>query len=378
MDFGFSEAQESFRQTVREFVETELLPTVEERAKLDYIPKEVVKKLGAAGLIGVNLPAEYGGRQADWMSLGIVCEEIGRVDTNLTSPMFFTLGAYLALKAGTEEQRREWLPALIAGEKSSCIAVTEPGCGSDAAAIRTRAVLNGDHYVINGEKTCITRGMQADATLLFAKTDPQAGARGVTCFMLPLDLKGIDKAPIPHAGLKPAAPAALRFDEVCLPERYRIGKEGAGFYIVMGAFDVFRALLSLNILSQAHATVEETISYAKQHKSFGQPLSRSQAVTFKLAEAATLIDAAKFLSYRALWLREQGLPHSKESAMAKWYSTEVAARTIRDMVTLRGIDGYSDSPLRRRLMDAIGFEIFEGPPQIQKTIIARELVGRAG
>ncbi|MDP2952860.1 MAG: acyl-CoA dehydrogenase family protein, partial [Chloroflexota bacterium] len=282
--FGFTESQEMFRQEVRNFARRELAPGAKARAKGDTIPLDLWKKVANAGFTGINLPEEYGGQPADWVTVGILIEEVGRVEFALYHPILMGIAAGIVLKESSEEVRREWLPAVIRGDRIICLALTEPGCGSDAAALTTRAVRDGDHYAISGEKTSITQGMQADAALLFAKTDPAARARGVSCFLVPLDLPGVVRSGLPTMGFRPLKAASIILDGVRIPARYRMGEEGRGFHMVMGQFDVIRPCLGLAALGAAQASLEEAIAYAKQRTAFGQPIGKFEGVSFKIAE----------------------------------------------------------------------------------------------
>ena len=256
--------------------------------------------------------------------------------------------------------------------------LTEPDAGSDAAAIKTTAVRDGDCYVLNGEKGPISGTSNVDVAILFAKTDPQAKAKGVTCFWVPLDLPGITKGRIYHTGWKPVGIASFFLDNVRVPARYRIGEEGKGFYIfAAGGADYLRVCLSLMVIAMAETSLEETIAYTLQRSAFGQPIARFEGVSFKIAEHATLIEAARLLCYRTLYLKDQGLVHTKESAMCKWWCPEVAFNAIHDCLLLHGHLGYSEEyPLEQRLRDALGFEFADGTAQIMKIVIARELMGR--
>jgi cyclohexanecarboxyl-CoA dehydrogenase len=375
--FGFSEAQEMLRKEVREFAQKELLPGAKERAKQDRFPRELVKRIGELGLLGINLPEEFGGQTADWVSVGIAVEEIAKADFSLSMLPHQVIGCALAILQGDKEVQQEWLPPLIRGEKLIALATTEPDCGSDAAAMKTKAVRKGDHYILQGEKTSISLGMQAEVSIIFAKTDPAQRARGVTAFLVPLDLPGISRSPFRDMGCKPIGRASLILDDVSLPAKYRLGEEGQGFYTVMKQFDFIRICLGLEALGAAQVSLEEAMTFAKQRTAFGKPIAKFEGVSFKIAEHATLIEAARLLCYRALWLRDQGLPHTKESAMAKWFAPQVAVHAIHDALLIHGHVGYSEEyPLEQRLRDVIGWEIGDGTAEIMKVIISRELLGR--
>ena len=376
--FGFSEAQEMFRQAVEAFAKNELEPGAKERAKLEGIPKEIIKKVADMGLLGLNIPEKFGGQPADWISVGIAVEELSKVDFGAPHLITTTLVGYLALKEAREEVQQEWIPQMVRGEKLMAgIAATEPDCGSDAAAMKTRAIKDGDHYVLNGEKVPISFGMQADAMILFAKTDPSAGVRGITGFLVPLDLPGISLTRVPHMGATTVAAASIIMDNVRIPEKYRITEEGKAFYTLMGDFDFCRITLGLIPLGQAQTSLKEAIAYAKQRVAFGRPIVQYEAISFALAEEATAIEAARLLCYRALWLRDQGLSHTKETAMCKLFAPRVSLKAIHAALLVHGHIGYSEEfPLAQRLKDVLAWEIGDGTHEIMKTIIVREMMGK--
>jgi|YelNatPaOPRAMG01_1025707.scaffolds.fasta_scaffold22593_5 cyclohexanecarboxyl-CoA dehydrogenase len=378
VQFGFTEAQEMLRREVKDFAQRELAPGAKERAKSPVLPRDLIRRMGELGFLGISLPEKYGGQGADWVSLGIVVEELSKVDLGMGMLPMGPALAYLCLQQGAEEVKEEWLPPLIRGEKIPCFCVTEPDCGSDAAAMKTVAMKDGDYYVIKGEKSPISSAWNADAAILFAKTDPTARARGVTCFWVPLDLPGISRTLISHSGWKWNGVASLFFDEVRLHSKYRVGEEGKGFYIfAAGGADYLRVCLALVALAIAQTSLEEAMNYALQRTAFGQPIGRFEGVSFKIAEHATLIEAARLLCYRTLSLKDQGLKHTKESAMCKWWCPEVAFNAIHDCVLIHGHIGYSEEyPLEQRLRDALGFEFADGTAEIMKIIIAREIMGR--
>lgn len=376
-EFVFTEAQQMFQRQVREFSRRELAPGAKERAKQDHMPMHLVKRLGDMGLLGLTLPQEYGGTPGDWVMVGITVEEIGRADFNLSLVPHQVIGCALAVLQGSDEVKEKWLPPLIGGEKLVALCVTEPGCGSDAAAIQTQAIRTGDGYLLRGEKTSVTLGMQSEVAVVFAKTDPKAGARGVTAFLVPFDAPGLTRTPIADTGCKPMNRASAFFDDVLVPESYRLGEEGKGFYTVMGQFDFIRNCLGLEALGAAQASLDEAIEYAKTRHAFGKPIAKFEAVSFKIAEAATMIEAARLLCYRALWLMDQGLPHTKETAMCKWLAPKVAWDVIHDCLIIHGQVGYSEElPLEQRLRDIMGWEIGDGTAEIMKVVISRELMGR--
>lgn len=374
--FGFSEEQEMFRREVRNFVQKELMPGARERAKQGVLSKDIVKKVAEMGLMAFRVPERFGGQPADWVTVGIAIEELARGDF-MTSflPAQPILCNYLF--ENNEPIMKEWLPAIVKGERFTCLALTEPEVGSDAANIKTRAIKDGDSYVLSGEKLSITFGPIADATILFAKTDPNAGFRGISTFLVPLNAPGVSRSPMPMMGWRPIGQAIITLDNVRVPKGNLLGEEGKGFISVMKQFDFTRPALALQALALAQISLEDAMAYTKERRAFGQPLAKFEGLSFKIAEDYTLIEAARLLSYKALWLRDQQLPHAKESAMCKWFGPKVAVRTIHDALLMHGHVGYSEEyPLQQRLKEAIGFEIADGTAEIMKMVIVRELLGK--
>ena len=372
----FTEAQRKFRSEVQEFAARELSRGAKERAKRDHISAEVIKKLAEAGLLGLTTPSRFGGRPSDSVMLGILFEEVCKVDF---SPMLLLLSHVmipLMMEWAGEELREEWLPVLARGEKLACFGNTEPDCGSDATAIKTRAVHDQGHYLLNGEKTSVSVGMQADVIALTARTEENVGTRGITAFLVPLDLAGISRSRFVDMGCLPAGRASIFLSDVRLPERYRIGGEGEGFAKVMKGFDITRVLVVLATLGLAEASMGEALEHVKRRTMFGSPIGHFEGVSFKLAECMTWIEASKLLSYQALRLRDANLPHTKETAMAKWFASESAANVMHEILLIFGKEGYSErNPIEQRLRDAIGLQIGDGTAEIMKLIIAREILG---
>jgi len=376
--FGFNESQEMLRREVERFARQEIVPGLKERDRTERLPPELARKIGASGFLGVNVPEKYGGQPADWVSLGVVVEELGKADPLVALLPLFPTMFYLLLAEEREELRSELLPSLIKGEKIGCLSLTEPDCGSDAAAMKTRAIRDGDHYILNGEKTSVTFGMIADVAVMFAKTDPAAASgKGISCFVVPLDLRGITRSTFSDMGLRAAGRASIMMEDVRLPIRYRLGEEGKGFHIAMRQLEFVRIGVSLAPLAHAETALTEAINYAKQRIAFGRPIGKFEGVSFKIAEAATLIETGRLLCYRAFWLMDQHLPNAKEVAMCKWWCPRVAARIVHDCLLIFGHVGYCEEyPVEQRLRDVIGFEMADGTADIMKLIIVRELLGR--
>jgi cyclohexanecarboxyl-CoA dehydrogenase len=371
----FTEAQKRFRGKMQDFASKELAYGAEERAKLDCVTSEVIKKLADAGLLRVTTPVKYGGQPLDYISIGIVFEEVCKVDYSTFTVLLLHSMIPLMMGMAAEDLKEEWLPALAKGEKVVSFGNTEPDCGSDAAAITTRAVQDGDTYIINGEKTSITLGMQSDAIFLTTKTDPEAGARGVTCFFVPLDLPGISRSRFVDMGVNTSGRASIFFNDVRIAARFRIGEEGEGFTKIMTGLDFTRVMVALSTVGMAEISLAEAVEYTKKRTKFGKPISSFEGVSFKLAESATLIEASRLMCYQALKLKDEGLPYSKEAAMVKWYAVDCSIRTVHTVLKIVGCKGYSDAtPIEQRLRDVLGSRIGDGTAEIMKLIIAREIL----
>jgi cyclohexanecarboxyl-CoA dehydrogenase len=378
MDFAFTPEQEELVRTLRAFSRKELAPHSAEWDRTGRFPWDAWRRMGELGLFGLRAPAAWGGQEADLVTTGIAIEEIGRGDFSCTYGIQLAcLAGEIVGRNGSEEVKRRWLPPVIRGEAVMAIALTEPGVGSDAAHLACRAERHGDEYVITGEKSGISLGMVAQAAMVFARTGPGAGARGVTAFLVPLDLPGVTRSALHDLGSRAVGRAVLSFDHVRVPASHRLGPEGAGFYEVMRGFDFNRVLIALACLGVAQVSLEETMRYVQERRAFGRPIVQFEGVSFPLAEAATLLEAARLLSYKALWLADRGERHTKEAAMAKWWAPKLAVETIHQCLLLHGHYGYTDElPFGQRLRDVIGLEIGDGTAEIMKLIVARELMGR--
>ena len=381
--FGFSEEQEMFRMVMRDFAQKELAPGAKERAKQEgqfmMAHEELKNIVSKMNIIGLGISTEYGGQGADWLTMGIAVEEMSKADMNMGALPVLPALVAKAMDIGgvSHEVKQKYISAMCRGECLPCLALTEPDFGSDAAAIRMKAVREGDYYILNGEKTSVSGGMTADIAFLFAKTDLEAGFKGVTSFIVPLDLPGVSRSPILDMGFKSATRASIFFDNVRIPVDHRLSEEGKGFYMLMGTFDVLRVFLSLSVLGGAETSIDEAIEYVKLRTAFGKPIARFEGVSFKIAEHATWIEAAKLLCYRTLWLADQGAVHTKEAAMCKWLCPVVACNAIHDALLIHGHVAYSEElPIEQRLRDAIGFQMADGTAEIMKLIIARLLIGK--
>lgn len=376
--FSFTEEEELFRRNVQEFAQKELAPGAKERAKKGEVDLEIVKKMADIGLMSMNVPEKYGGQEVSWVTVGIAIEELAKADFTISvlpisGPGF--LGPVLT--HAPEELQQKWFPPILRGELLPCLCLTEPDCGSDAVAIKTRAVRDGDYYVINGEKTSVSWGMQAKIAVVFAKTDPAAGARGVSAFLVPTDTPGLTKSAIPDMGWPSAQRASFFFDDVQIPANHLMGAEGQGFYLAMDVIGVVRVALTLQAIGHAEGALDEAISYAKQRTAFGRPLANFQAISFKIAEQATYLEAARLLCYRTLGLKDQGQRHLKEASMSKWYGARAAVNACHEALLIHGQIGFSEEcPVEQRLRNVIGSEIGDGTAEIMKLNISREVIGK--
>lgn len=380
MDFNFTPDQEMLRRTLADFATRELAPAWAERDKDEDLPRWVVRKLGELGVLAPMVNQSEGGQELDYLSLGIAHEEVGRADINAAYVLLLSalVGAIIGGR-GDDRQRAEFLPPICSGDTVAALAVTEPSGGSDAARVRLQARRDGDSYLLNGEKTSISFGSWADTGLVMARTGtPEQGARGVSAFYVDLHSPGVSRARFRDLGTRAIGRGQLFFDAVRVPASSRIGPEGAGFVQVMQGFDFSRSLIGLMCIGAAEQSLEETVKYVTERHAFGSPLARFEGVSFPIAEAAVKLRAARLLCYEALWMRDQGKPHGWLAAGCKWWAPELAVQVIHQCLLLHGHLGFSmDFPHQQRLRDVIGLEIGDGTAQIMKTLVAREIIGKA-
>ncbi len=379
MDFEFTSDQRAFRETARRFARDRLLGSYAAREAAGTIDRALVREMGGLGLIGPELPSQFGGLDAGGITAGIVIEEIAYSDMNVGYVCLLgsLLGILLAHHA-CAEVADPIVRKIISGDTLVALGLTEPRAGSDAASLAMSARRDANAYILRGEKTSISLATQADHVVAFARTgQPGDRARGVTAFLVPLDAPGISRTAFTDVGSAAVGRGSIFFDDVRVDETRRIGQEGAGFHQVMNGFDYSRALIGLQVLAAARASLDETWTYITQREAFGNPLAKYQGVTEPLAEAETLLNAARLLCYQTLWLRDQGRPHTAEAAMCKWWAPKVAFDTAHRCLLTHGHAGFSrDLPHQQRMRDILGLMIGDGTEQIQKMIIAREKVGR--
>ena len=378
MEFGFSEEQEAIRDTARRFAADKLAPGYKAREESGVIDRALVREMGALGLIAADMPEEFGGVGLDSVSAGIIIEEIAYADLSVAYIQLLgsLIGRILADHA-PPELARKWLPKIVSGETLIALGLTEPRGGSDAANLQLIATPDDKGgYVLNGEKTSISLSDQADVSVIFARTG-DAGARGVSAFFVPLNVDGVTRTRFDDLGSAAVGRGSLFFDEVRVPGSAMLGEEGGGFIQVMGGFDYSRALIGLQCLGPARASLDETWPHIAEREAFGRPLAQYQGVSFPLAEAEARYRSVRLLCYETLWRRDTGQPHTAEAAMVKWLGPKTAVDIIHQCLLTQGHAGYSrDLPHQQRLRDVIGLEIGDGTAQIMKLIIAREKIGR--
>jgi butyryl-CoA dehydrogenase len=374
MDIQLTEEQRQVRDLCREFAEKELKPNARRWDAEHVFPREAVRQLAEMGLMGVAVPPEWGGAGMDAISYAIAMEEIsaGCAGTGVIMSVNNSLYCDPLLKYGTDAQKQELLVPFAKGERLGCFALTEPMSGSDAAEMRTVAARRGDEYVLDGSKNFITNGPQADVALVFAMTDKAKKHKGISAFLVPTDAKGFIRGKSDEkVGIRASGSCTVFFEGCAVPARNRLGEEGDGFKIAMAALDGGRIGIASQALGIARAAFDEARAYAKERKAFGQPISSFQAIQFMLADMATEIDAARLLIWRAASLKDKGVRHSAESAMAKLYASEMSERVTSKAIQIHGGYGYvKEYDVERHWRDSRITEIYEGTSEIQRLVIS--------
>jgi acyl-CoA dehydrogenase len=380
MDFRLTEEQELVRASAREFAAREITPYARDWDRAEELDRSLLPKLAEVGYLGSGWDERYSGGGLDTVSYALIVEELGKADSSVRGVVSVTVGLVgkTIARFGTEEQKRALLPRLASGEDLGCYALTEPGCGSDAAALATRAERDGDGWSLTGSKTFITLGTWASVALVFARTGGE-GPRGITCFLVPTDAKGFEARPIKgKLGLRAQDTAELSLDGVRVPDENRLGDLGDGFRVAMSALDIGRISLAAGCVGIAQGSLETAIGYARERSAFGRPIARFQLVQELIADTAAETEAARLLVWRAAALADAGNQHTLESSIAKLYASEVALRTANSAVQVLGGYGYIDEyPVGKYLRDARVATLYEGTSQIQKLIIGRALTGES-
>lgn len=378
MDFTLSEEHLMMRQMVREFAEKEVTPTAAERDEEERFDRVIFDKLAELGLTGIPWDEKYGGAGADYLSYIIAVEELSRVcaSTGVTLSAHISLASWPIFKFGTEEQKQKFLRPLAEGEMIGAFGLTEPGSGSDAAGMKTTAVKDGDHYVLNGSKIFITNGGVAGLYVVFAVTQPELKHKGITAFIVEADREGFSIGKKEKKlGIRSSPTTEIIFDNVRIPESNRLGQEGEGFKIAMMTLDGGRSGIAAQAVGIAQGALEHAIAYAKERKQFGKPIAANQGISFKLADMATKVEAARLLTYQAAWLEDQGLPYGKASSMAKLFAGDTAMEVTTEAVQIFGGYGYTrEYPVERMMRDAKITQIYEGTNEIQRVVISNYLL----
>jgi butyryl-CoA dehydrogenase len=379
MDFELSDEQKLIREAAREFAEREILPRVRENDRAGRFDRELARKLGEIGFLGAPVAEEYGGRGLDYVSYGLIAEEIGRADSSARTvvSVVTSLVAGPIERWGSEEQKRKWLPRLCSGEGLGCFGLTEPDTGSDAANLRTRARKTGSGWSISGQKMWISLGNVSDFALIFAQTDPEHKHRGLAAFIVPTGSEGFTTQEI-HGklGLRSSDTAEISLDEVEVGPEALLGEVGDGFKVAMSALENGRYSVAAGCVGICEGCVQSSVAYAKERKQFGVPLARFQLVQEMIAEMILKRDASRMLVLRAGLLKDEKKPNATETSVAKLYATEAAVECANLAIQVHGGSGYVDDyPVERYLRDARVTTLYEGTSQIQKLIIGRAATG---
>lgn len=374
MKFELTEIQSLIQSTVKEFAQMAVAPIAAEIDRAHRFPEELIPQLAELNLLGVPYPEEVGGAGADNLSYVLVIEELARVcaSTAVVVSAHTSLGTWPIYQFGTEAQKEKYLSKLASGEWLGAFALTEPGAGTDAAAGKTTAVLEGDEWVLNGSKIFITNGGYADVYVVTAMTDPSKGTKGISAFIVEKNAPGFTVGEKEHKlGIKASSTTPLYFSDCRIPKDAILGEPGQGFKIAMQTLDGGRIGIAAQALGIAQGALDAAVKYAKERVQFGKPIANQQAIQWMIADMATQIDAARFLVYRAAWNKDNGLPYSKEAAMAKLYASEAASFVANKAIQIHGGYGYTENyPVERALRDAKITEIYEGTSEVQRMVIA--------
>lgn len=378
MKFTLSEEHEMMRKMVREFAENEVAPTAAERDEEERFDRTIFEKMAELGMAGIPWPEEYGGAGFDYLSYVIAVEELSRVDASIgvTLSAHISLASWPIYKFGSEEQKQKYLRPLAEGSKIGAYCLTEPGSGSDAAAMKTTATEDGDHYVLNGNKIFITNGGEADIYVVFAQTNPELKHKGVTAFIVEKGTPGFSMGKKEKKlGIRSSPTLEVIFEDCRVPKENILGEIGQGFKIAMMTLDGGRNGIAAQALGIAQGALDHAIAYAKERKQFGRSIADFQAIQFKLADMATKVEAARLLTYQAAWLEDQGMPYGQASAMSKLFAGDTAMEVTTEAVQIFGGYGYTrEYPVERFMRDAKITQIYEGTNEIQRIVIARNLL----
>lgn len=377
MNFELSENQIMIQHMVRDFAQKELAPVAADLDREARFPAEIIAKMAALDLFALPFSEDYGGTGDGYLAYVLAVEEISRAcaSTGITFAAHCSIGTGPLYLFGTEEQKQRWVVPCARGEMLAAFGLTEPDAGSDAGGTKTTAVLDGNQWTINGSKCFITNATHAGVVIITAVTEPGQGTRGISSFIVPGDTPGFSvSAPYEKLGLKASDTAEIAMEDVSIPQDYLLGKRGEGFKQFMKVLDGGRISIGALSVGIAQACLDSALAYAKERRQFGQPISKFQAIQFKLADMATAVELARLAVYQAAWLKDQGLPFTKESAIAKLFASETAVKAALEAIQIFGGYGYTrEYPVERYLRDAKLMEIGEGTSEIQRLVIARQL-----
>ncbi|TMD59030.1 MAG: acyl-CoA dehydrogenase [Chloroflexi bacterium] len=381
MNFELTDEQKRIQTLAREFAEQEVAPVARGADEKGEFPRHLVKRMGELGFLAGPIEPQYGGSNMDYVSYALLCEELGRADSSVRG--FLTVHTSLVSLCirdwGSEEQKRHYLPRLASGDWIGCYALTEPNAGSDAASMETTAREEGDSYVLNGEKVWITNGTSAHVAIVFASRDRAARHKGICAFLVETDTPGFYREPMggKELGHRASEHVHITFEECRVPRNALLGAPGEGFKVAMSALDRGRLGVAAGAVGVAQACLDASIAFTKERRQFGQRIADFQMIQATLADMAADVEAARLLVYRAAWVKDQGLPATKATSIAKLFATEAAMEAASQAVLIHGNRGYSNEyPVERYYRDIKGLQIYEGTSHIQRVIIARELVGR--
>ncbi|MFD1347872.1 acyl-CoA dehydrogenase [Oceanobacillus caeni] len=375
MNFQLTEEQQMLRKMVRDFAEKEVEPTAAERDEEERFDRSIFDKMAELGLTGIPWPEEYGGIESDYVSYVIAVEELSRVcaSTGVTLSAHLSLASWPIFKYGNEQQKKNFLTRLATGEALGAYALSEPGAGSDVASMKTVAKRDGNDYILSGSKVWITNGGVADIYIVFAKTDSDAKHKGISAFIVEKGTEGFSFGKKEKKlGIRSSPTTELIFENCRIPKENMLGAEGDGFKIAMTTLDGGRNGIAAQALGIAQGALDAAVNYAKEREQFGKPIAVNQGISFKLADMATEIEAARLLTYQAAWLESEGLPYGKASAMSKLFAGDTAMKATVEAVQIFGGYGYTkDYPVERYMRDAKITQIYEGTNEIQRLVIGR-------
>ncbi len=378
MDFELTEDQKLLREMVRDFAQKEMAPQVKMLEEKKEFPKKILTKLGELGILGMTVPSEYGGSQTDYLSFILALEEISKVSASVSVivSVHCALFCHAILEFGNEALKRKYLPRAAKGEIIGAFSLTEPGAGSDVTNIKTKAVKNGDHYLLNGTKAWVTTGNDAEAAVVFTSADIESKTNKLNAFVVENEFPGYKVSRIEEKmGLHSSLTAEIVLEDCRVPEENLLGEEGKGTTIALSSLDGSRIGIAAQSIGVSDRALQEAVQYAMQREAFGKKISEFQAIQFMIADISTFIEAARLLTYKAADLKDKGKKFTKEAAMAKLYASEAANKIVYDALQIHGGYGYSkEFSIEQLYRDARVFSIYEGTSEIQRLVISRQLL----